>query len=222
MIEENLKNLYDSYNHQIAVLKGQMQDVAKQLLHESFSSFFAKYEPIVDKLCWTQWAPRFNDGEECVFSIHEPFLILKEDDSVDEIEGSELYDDSSIAYLKQCIEELEHWEADPMGAAQKYRDKYIKQYRRDPFSESGGRYSVTSEEQMRRWKPYSDSKEEYEGRLQRALYQTSTFPHLLQDFEKLASVILSIDSEILKALFGEDVKVIVSANGIETESYEHY
>lgn len=40
-----------------------------------FSDFMAKY-PFVEKIVWKQYAPYFNDGEPCVFSVHDAEVFL--------------------------------------------------------------------------------------------------------------------------------------------------
>ncbi len=48
----------------------------KELINETLKDFFVKH-PEVEYLCWTQYAPYFNDGEACEFSVHEPMVKLK-------------------------------------------------------------------------------------------------------------------------------------------------
>jgi hypothetical protein len=43
----------------------------KELILEGFKAFFEAH-PNVDAVRWTQYAPSFNDGDPCVFSVHDP------------------------------------------------------------------------------------------------------------------------------------------------------
>jgi hypothetical protein len=45
------------------------QKESQQLLHTVFSSFLDAC-PSVKAVYWTQYAPSFNDGDPCVFSVH--------------------------------------------------------------------------------------------------------------------------------------------------------
>ena len=50
---------------------------AKAALKEVFQDFFAKH-PEVQQVRWTQYAPYFNDGDECTFSVNEPRFFARE------------------------------------------------------------------------------------------------------------------------------------------------
>lgn len=43
----------------------------KELILEGFKAFFEAH-PNVDAVRWTQYAPSFNDGDPCVFTVHDP------------------------------------------------------------------------------------------------------------------------------------------------------
>ena len=44
---------------------------AKAKLKEVLSDFWDK-NPAINVIVWTQYAPYFNDGEVCIFSVNEP------------------------------------------------------------------------------------------------------------------------------------------------------
>lgn len=50
-----------------------------------FKELFVKH-PDVKGVAWSQWAPYFNDGEACTFSVHDPSATLEE--VTDEIAAS--------------------------------------------------------------------------------------------------------------------------------------
>lgn len=47
-----------------------LREEAKVAIKEEFKNFFAKH-PQVESIVWTQYAPYFNDGDACVFRVHE-------------------------------------------------------------------------------------------------------------------------------------------------------
>lgn len=64
-------------------LRANAQDMIKQL----FAEFFAA-APDVKCVAWTQYAPYFNDGEPCTFSVHEPNFFTRtpaEAEAADEV-----------------------------------------------------------------------------------------------------------------------------------------
>ena len=50
-----------------------------------FKSFFDSY-PDVKTIHWTQYAPYFNDGDECVFSVNEPHFTRTEPTEIEDRE----------------------------------------------------------------------------------------------------------------------------------------
>ena len=217
------KNLQDQIND----LQNQMQAKAKVLMHEAFKDFFSKYNEVVENIFWTQYAPYFNDGEECVFSVHGVYITLNSDQDACRYEGSQLYDQEDIKNLKQNIAKWEAWEKDPMGEASKYRTEYIKKYNRNPFDPKNsyeryiGSRAKTEEDLMREWKPYYVSKEELQERLVTAELIVSKYPNLKSDFGEIESMVSGLDDDLMKAMFGNHVKVIVSSDAIDVEEYDH-
>lgn len=67
----------------------EFQGKAQKALREAFSEFFDA-NPTIDSIYWTQYAPYFNDGDECFFGVHEMYAVLKDykvaegEDEVDE------------------------------------------------------------------------------------------------------------------------------------------
>lgn len=66
----------DQLVHQIKAFKNKIHAEGKALLEESFKDIFVKH-PEIEYITWTQYAPYFNDGEPCEFSVHEPYVKLK-------------------------------------------------------------------------------------------------------------------------------------------------
>lgn len=221
---DTLKKEHLSLQEQINNLNKQMQEKSKELMKEAFRDFLGKYDDVVDNIYWTQYTPHFNDGEACEFSVHDIFILLKNDDEACEYEGSNVSDKEDIRDLKKTIAEIEAWEKDPMAAARKHQSEYIKKYGRDPFASDRYSYSnrgKTSEELMREWKPHYGTKQDYIERLELAEKIVSSYPDLKKDFKEIKYMVASIDENLMRAMFGDHAKVIVSHNGIEVEEYEH-
>jgi predicted nuclease with TOPRIM domain len=223
MTENNLTKIqkeYTTLQEKINALNLEMQEKSKVLMHESFKEFFAKYDDVVENLWWTAYTPYFMDGEACEFSVNDVYIKLKDDEDPCEYEGSDLYDKSDLDYIKNQIASWEEYNKNPTEAAAKYRSEYIRNYDRDPFSQS--RWSnKTPEQQMSEWKPSYKSLENYQSELALAEKLISEYPDLKNDFENLKSMVSGIDEDIMYAMFGDHVKVIVSKSGIETEEYQH-
>ena len=226
-MEENilntLKTEHKSLQDQINELNSQMREKSKLLMKEAFREFLGKYNEVVENVYWTQYTPYFNDGEACEFSVHDAFILLKDDEDACDYEGSSLYSEDDIVNLKSKITDIEAWEKDPMAAARKHQAEYMKRYNRDPFSYDGGRYgnNKTPEEKMAEWKPHYATKETYQEELKTAEYILSKYPNLKVDFEEIKRMINGLDEDLMKAMFGDHVKVVVSVDGIEVEEYDH-
>lgn len=64
---ENIKKIVENYQD---IRKGMMEK-CRNLVGDAFRELLEKH-PVVQKIMWTQYTPYFNDGDECVFSVHEP------------------------------------------------------------------------------------------------------------------------------------------------------
>lgn len=223
---KTLKMEHKTLQEQINELNAQMREKSKELMKEAFRDFLSKYDEVVENIYWTQYTPHFNDGEACEFGVNDVFILLKDDEEACDYEGSELYDKDSINELKKQIAKWEAWEKDPMAEARKHKEEYIKRYNRNPFDPRSN-YSYnrrdykTEEDLMREWKPHYVSKETCQEQLRTAELITSKYPKLKNDFKEIKSMIGGLDEDLMRAMFGDHAKVIVSTNGIEVEEYEH-
>ena len=220
-----LKKEHSTLQEQINALNKQMQETSKELMKEAFREFFEKYQSVVDNVYWTQYTPHFNDGEACEFGVNDVFILLKDDEEACDYEGSSISDKKDIANLKETIAEIEAWEKDPMTAARKHQSNYIKKYNRDPFAQDrysyGNNRGKSSDELMREWKPHYGTKENYLEQLAFAENLVSKFPDLKKDLGDVKAMISNIDENLMRAMFGDHAKVIVSKTGIEIEEYDH-
>lgn len=222
-ILDAIKAEHSSIQNQINDLNEKMKEKSKELMKEAFRGFFEKYSDVVENVFWTQYAPYFNDGEECVFSVHDVHILIKNDEDACEYEGSNISDAEDIESIEKVIADIEEWEKDPMTAARKYQSDYIKRYNRDPFGNDSyyGNQYKTPIEKMMEWKPHYGTKDDYQNQLEAAKKLLVNYPNLKKDFYEIRSMIDSIDENLMKAMFGNHVKVIVSTQGIEVEEYDH-
>lgn len=59
-------------------LKKQLDDKLQQFGKEAFETAFGpflKAHPEIEAIAWTQYTPYFNDGEPCVFDVHDPVFV---------------------------------------------------------------------------------------------------------------------------------------------------
>jgi hypothetical protein len=216
-----LRKEYQTLQQRINALNEEMKEKSKILMKQEFSDFFEKYGDIVSKIFWTQYTPYFNDGESCEFSVHEIYLsFIGDDENDDDDEGSTVYTEEDVVDLKNRILEWERFNADPVATVQKHRSKYIANYNRDPFEAPWrGRKSV--DERIAEWTPDYISLSALQDRLVLAENVVAKYPALKTDFNAIRLVIGGIEDSLMESMFGNHVKVIVTANGIETEEYQH-
>lgn len=220
---KKLKSEHKLLQDQINALNNQMKESSKVLMKEAFREFFEKYDDVVENIFWRQYTPHFNDGEACEFSVHDVFILLKDDDDACDYEGSTLYDQDDVDELKIKIADFEEWEKDKMAAARKYQSDYIRKYNRNPFDSSynWSNRNKTEEQMMREWTPHYGTKEKYLEELRVAEKFVEKYPNLERDFKVIRDTVNGIDEDLMEAMFGDHAKVIVSASGIEVEEYDH-
>lgn len=68
-IDKVLTDYEEMMNEVQKTLRAKMKDV--------FKAFFDSY-PEVKTIHWTQYAPYFNDGDECVFGVNQPYFTRTE------------------------------------------------------------------------------------------------------------------------------------------------
>lgn len=225
---EELRKEHKFLQERINDLNNQMKEKSKVLMKEEFAVFFEKYDGVVANLFWTQYSPYFNDGEACEFGVHDVWLTLQSDidneDYDDDGEGSTVYDEDNIKNLKERISNWEAYNKDPMAAARAYQSDYIKRYNRDPFKADGYRVYgevKTAEQKMTEWKPDYKSLEYLRSELATAEDIVTNYPDLKADYKRMANMVTGIDENLMEAMFGNHVKVIVTKDSIEVEDYDH-
>lgn len=79
-IEETIKDFTELYKN----LTLQLKQKGTEKLKEVFKLFWEK-NPEVKSISWTQYAPYFNDGDPCTFSVNEIYFSNTDDpEEVDE------------------------------------------------------------------------------------------------------------------------------------------
>lgn len=82
-------------------VKAKLMTEFKEKIEGIFSDFF-RCTPEIKEICWTQYTPYFNDGDECIFSVHDIVFIAKtkpdgleptKEELKDHNYGSKVYED---------------------------------------------------------------------------------------------------------------------------------
>ncbi len=87
---QELKNVFEKMNNEIAALKQKISDAARPYLEKMLQHYFDENEEIKE-IFWTQYTPYFNDGEACEFSVNEVCFILHADEEPCDYEGTYLW-----------------------------------------------------------------------------------------------------------------------------------
>lgn len=216
-----MKEEFKTLQERIEALNLEMQEKSKVLMKEALRDFFEQYDGVVQNLFWRQYTPYFNDGESCEFSVYDVRITLVSDDEDDEDdEGSTVYGREDIAKFKEMIALWESFNKDPVTTALEYQTDYIQKYKCDPFE--ADRWSgKTPKQKMDDWTPDYCTLEYRQKQLADAEHLVANYPVLRSDYLDISILIAGINEDIMKAMFGDHVKVICSKDGIEVEEYEH-
>lgn len=91
-------------NEQLEAFKAKRTDLVKQLQTE----FPALLAPLlsqskrIESIGWRQYTPYFNDGDECIFGVHNDDLTIN---GIDDYDG----DENEIAFIKEKIWNGDNW-----------------------------------------------------------------------------------------------------------------
>lgn len=81
----NLVNtLLDDHVKATAKLQAELKASMKKI----FDAFF-KTHPTIQTVYWTQYAPYFNDGDECIFSVHHPVFSTSHFSTIENVYGED-------------------------------------------------------------------------------------------------------------------------------------
>lgn len=64
--------------------QAEFQAKAQEKIKEIFTAFWEK-NPAIKAVIWTQYAPYFNDGDPCVFSVHDPYFTNAEGKDLEDV-----------------------------------------------------------------------------------------------------------------------------------------
>lgn len=204
---ERLTQRFHELNAQIEQAMAQMKSDSIELLGEAAKEMFA-VAPEINKVYWVQRTPYHNDGEPCEFSRLDIYYALEHDelDDYDE-EGSYLYTEEEYNQALRALEEVKERQANPV----EWEAAYRKEHRlRDTYR------IETLEEALKRRQNYVN---EIEAQRERISWEDAN--RITSVFEAFYKTIDMIPNDVIKAAFGDHVRVIVTKNGIETEYYEH-
>ncbi len=107
-------------------LQGELAEIEEAAFDEGAKDLF-KYYPELDRFSWIQYAPSFNDGDPCYFSVHrDPFINGY--DSYGESDGTEEEDEEEQEweFWKERREKLEPLFADVTTFLQSFSDDSLE------------------------------------------------------------------------------------------------
>ena len=127
---------FDKITSKIAEKNAELESLKKKYMQELQDEFneiiklFFEECPKVQAVVWAQYTPYFNDGDECIFSVNEPYFVVEGFDS-NELEDPYAYgDDESYSTLK--ISNRSNWdediESDRMHLNNRPDDKWVQDY----------------------------------------------------------------------------------------------
>jgi hypothetical protein len=188
----------------IDVLRAEAKEAASAILHETTKAYFEKHGSIVEQIFWHQYTPWFNDGDTCEFSVCDPNVVLYADTNEEKYEEGSMYC-SDLAEYEANLAKWAEFKADPEA----YKDKINAEY-------SGKYFNVWNTRDN--YKPHYISEQDLLERIE----QYKSYPKdFIKDTDALLNMIYKIDDSIKEELFGNHITVRMTANGIETEEYNH-
>jgi hypothetical protein len=106
---------FDKITSKIAEKNAELESLKKKYMQELQGEFneiiklFFEECPKVQALVWTQYTPYFNDGDECIFSVNEPYFVVEGFDP-ENLEDPYGYEDEAYSTLK--IPNRSNWDED--------------------------------------------------------------------------------------------------------------
>lgn len=75
----DLKEGFDALRVRIEAMQQEMKEAAEKMVAEGTKAIFEEYGDIVWGFGWVQYTPWFNDGDACVFGMHDLSVFGRED-----------------------------------------------------------------------------------------------------------------------------------------------
>jgi len=207
---EALKKNFAALNEQIDAVRKEMSAKSTHFVEAACNQLF-EVCPEIDSVFWMQYTPYFNDGDVCEFSVHEPQFTLVDDEEPDFYEGSYLYVESDLDIAQKHLEEALSYAADPGSWVEAFKTDYLNRYGRDYYTQNPRPvYSIQSaQEDVDRIRAFLDK------------YTAQDVERINAAYSSLANEIRMVDEDIMRAIYGDHVKVTITRDGTEIESYEH-
>lgn len=188
-------------------LEEQIKTEARAVFAAQSKAIFEKHGDIVDSFGWTQYTPYFNDGEPCEFGVNDLFIHAKADKDLDNYE--ENYHNSSQSFLSYGTKnnKLAQYLYD-------YEYEYTPySYRNEPSASSEIRKETSVTEPKGRYQKIIGEVRKYEN--------PSFDPVYGEAREEISELFGLLDEKTCRELFGDHVVVIVNAEGVNVEEYDH-
>ena len=217
----------DDYLNETAAMRSDMEKLQKlqherssDMLDDAFKRFFEATPDIVT-VTWRQYTPYFNDGEECTFSVHDIYYAIGKDaPDIDDVDGYENYgfEEIDVELYQKLLTEYRGILDGSIIVPEEKRKKYpyLK------FFGSGDYFSRKTVELNR------DNLirliEDMLASVARYDEQKHLFASRDQDIKAFVSIeklIDSIDPEMMREMFGDHIKVMITRDGIKTSEYDH-
>lgn len=201
---QELLEQHRQYIERIAYFEKQLSNSLLISL-ETVSAQFFKDFPEILSVYWAQYAPHFNDGDACEFSVNDVHFTIDGDvlidDGEDEGEGSYLYEDTDVERALKRVTDCTLYANDP-----EYFNKPDENYR--PYKEYWLRDLEGATEEL--------------DKIRRQMEQLgSRGPLIRNSINELVVFIESVPANIMQEVFGESVRVELTAEGVSVEDYEH-
>jgi len=219
-------------NEAIEALREEYQAKIQASFHEATKAFFVA-TPDVQALEWTQYTPYWNDGEETEFGVHDVWYYLSfQDPEDDDWDGGE---SAGFGYGDKAPDETElqtHIDSlialidsgpSPLTSAQleKHPDKYyIADGKYIDRGYSLNRDYVYTYNPLKAKQHVTKLEEELKVvRDNASVYAKKN--EIVKNVEAIRSFVAKIGDEVMKDMFGDHVRVRVTAEEVTTYEYDH-
>jgi hypothetical protein len=227
-------------NDRIDSLRKQYMEEAQAMFTEVTGAFFAA-NPEVKRIHWLQYTPYFNDGDECVFSVHDFCYDLdrkfglseedldewseaEEDDRLEDLDDyrweGDGFSDHTVADLQRKIDAVTRMLEDHEKGITVFVDKDLGSWYTHESKYDDNRNIVHSFNPDKA-RQNIESWEDDIRLIEQEKVQYPNRDRIVEDFENLASFLKRIDDDVFKETFGDHVRVVLTKDGVQTEEYSH-
>lgn len=204
-VEQLTKNFNDA--------RQRLYDQLKPAFGEMFQEYLNRYS-FVKALSFKAYTPYFNDGDECIYSVHElevQFVGPEED-----------YEEEQPGFYGPSAEDFIAFRVDGTVTENMrgHTDYYTKPRPRYSYSywsyDNETKYDAPLYDSVEAYLNYA-----YPAQMQMSYAQLKQMEEARTDFERLSSSLESMDEDFIRGMFGDHVRVVITREGIETEEYSH-